>query len=190
MIWTSRLASLWRNLVHKKRSERDLDDEVRAYAAILEDENVARGLPPEEARRQALIAMGGMEQVKEDVRAVRMGALLETVGQDARYGLRALAGAPGFTVAAVLALALGIGATTAIFSVVDAVLLRPLPYRDPARLAVLLHRGRNPVAPANFLDWKRDASSFEAMGAADFWQANLTGVDTPERVQGLHVTAN
>jgi predicted permease len=190
MIWTSRLASLWRNLVHKERSERDLDDEVRAYAAILEDENMARGLPPEEARRQALIEMGGMEQVKEDVRAARMGALLETVAQDARYGLRALAGAPGFTVAAVLALALGIGATTAIFSVVDAVLLRPLPYREPARLAVLLHRGRNPVAPANFLDWKRDASSFEAMGAADFWQANLTGVDTPERVQGLHVTAN
>jgi predicted permease len=190
MIWTSRLASLWRNLVHKKRSERDLDDEVRAYAAILEDENVARGLPPEEARRRALVEMGGMEQVKEDVRAVRMGALLETVAQDARYGLRALAGVPGFTVAAVLALALGIGATTAIFSVVDAVLLRPLPYREPARLAVLLHRGRNPVAPANFLDWKRDASSFEAMGAADFWQANLTGVDTPERVKGLHVTAN
>jgi len=190
MIWTSRLASLWRNLVHKKRSERDLDDEVRAYAAILEDENVALGLPPEEARRRALIEMGGMEQVKEDVRAVRMGALLETVAQDARYGLRALAGAPGFTVAAVVALALGIGATTAIFSVVDAVLLRPFPYRDPARLAVLLHRGRNPVAPANFLDWKRDASSFESMGAADFWQANLTGVDTPERVHGLHVTAN
>src|SRR5258708_20484928 len=134
--------------------------------------------------------MGGMEQVKEDVRAVRMGPLLETVGQDVRYGVRTLARTPGFTTAAVLALALGIGATTAIFSVVDGVLLRPLPYREPARLAVLLHRGRNPVAPANFLDWKRDASSFEAMGAADFWQANLTGVDTPERVQGLHVTAN
>jgi putative ABC transport system permease protein len=190
MIWTSRLASLWRNLVHPKRSERDLDDEVRAYAAILEDEHAARGLPPEEARRQALIEMGGMEQVKEDVRAVRMGALLETVYRDTRYAARTLARSPGFTAAAVLALALGIGATTAIFGVVDAVLLRPLPYHEPQRLAVLLHRGRNPVAPANFLDWKREASSFEAMGAADFWQANLTGVDTPERVMGLHVTAN
>ena len=189
MIWTSRLRSLWRNLARRGQKERDLDDEVRAYAAILEDENAARGLTPEEARRQALIEMGGLEQVKEQVREVKMGALLETVAQDVRYGLRTLARAPGFTVAAVLALALGIGATTAIFSVVDAVLLRPLPYREPARLAVLLHRGRNPVAPANFLDWKRDASSFEAMGAADFWQANLTGVDTPERVMGLHVTA-
>jgi hypothetical protein len=166
MIWTSRLASLWRNLVHRRRSERDLDDEVRAYAAILEDENVARGLPPEEARRQALIEMGGFEQVKEQVREARMGGWLETVGQDARYGVRTLARTPGFTTAAVLALALGIGTTTAIFSVVDAVLLRPLPYHEPQRLAVLLHRGRNPVAPANFLDWRRDASSFEAISPA------------------------
>ncbi|HYU44310.1 MAG TPA: ABC transporter permease, partial [Vicinamibacteria bacterium] len=190
MIWTSHLASLWRNLVHKKRSERDLDDEVRAYAAILEDENVARGLPPEEARRQALIEMGGMEQVKEDVRAVRMGALLETVAQDARYGLRTLARTPGFTVAAVLALALGIGATTAIFSVVDAVLLRPLPYDHPDRLAVVLHGGRYPVAPANYLDWRREASAFARMGAAEYWQSNLSGGDRPERVLGLHVTSD
>jgi predicted permease len=190
MIWTSRLASLWRNLVHKKRSERDLDDEVRAYAAILEDENLARGLPPEEARRQALIELGGTEQVKEHVREVRMGALLESVGQDARYGLRTLARAPGFTVAAVLALALGIGATTAIFSVVDAVLLRPLPYDRPERLAVLLHGGRSPVSPANFLDWRREASAFERMGAAEYWQPNLSGGDRPERVLGLHLTAD
>jgi putative ABC transport system permease protein len=190
MIWTSRLASLWRNLVHPKRSERDLDDEVRAYAAILEDENAARGLPPEEARRQALIEMGGMEQVKEHVREVRMGALLETVAQDVRYGVRTLARTPGFTMAAVIALALGIGATTAIFSVVDAVLLRPLPYDRPEQLAVVLHRGRNPVAPANFLDWRREASAFAGMGAADYWQANLSGMDRPERVIGLHVTGD
>jgi hypothetical protein len=172
MIWTSRLASLWRNLVHRRRRERDLDEEVRAYAAILEDENAAPGLPPEEARRQALIEIGGLEQVKEHVREVRMGALLETIGQDVRYGARTLARAPGFTVAAVLALALGIGATTAIFSVVDAVLLRPLPYHQPERLAVVLHGGRYPVAPANYLDWRREASAFERMGAAEYWQTN------------------
>ena len=190
MIWTSRLASLWRNLVHRGRSERDLDDEVRACAAILEDENVARGLPPEEARRQALIEMGGMEQVKEDVRAVRMGARLETVGQDVRYGVRTLARTPGFTTAAVLALALGIGATTAIFSVVDAVLLRPLPYVHPHRLAVVLTRGTGPVAPGNFLDWRRDATSFEAMGAAEAWGTNLGGNDRPEHVDGVRLTSD
>jgi predicted permease len=190
MIWTSRLASLWRNLVHKKRTEQDLDDEVRAYAAILEDENTARGLAPEEARRQALIEMGGMEQVKEEVRAVQMGTLLETVAQDLRYGLRTLARAPGFTVAAVLALALGIGATTAIFSVVDAVLLRPLPYEHPDRLAVVLTRGTGPVAPGNFLDWRRDASSFERMGAAESWGTNLGGDGRPEHVDGVRVTSD
>jgi len=190
MIWTSRLASLWRNLVHRRRREGDLDEEVRAYAAILEDENVARGLPPEEARRQALIEMGGLEQVKEDVRAVKMGAFLETIGRDVRYGARTLARAPGFTVAAVLALALGIGATTAIFGVVDAVLLRPLPYNQPERLAVVLHGGRYPVAPANYLDWRREASAFERMGAAEYWQTNLSGADRPERVLGLHLTAD
>ena len=190
MIWTSRLASLWRNVVHRRRRERDLDEEVRAYAAILEDENVARGLSPEEARRQALVEVGGIEQVKENVRAVRMGALLETVGRDARYAARTLARSPGFTAAAVLALALGIGATTAIFGVVDAVLLRPLPYHQPERLAVVLHGGSDPVAPANFLDWRREASSFEHMGAAQYWQTNLSGTDRPERVLGLKVSAD
>jgi putative ABC transport system permease protein len=190
MTWTSRLRSLWRNLAHKQASERELDEEVRAYAAILEDEHAARGLSPDEARRQALIEMGGMEQVKEEVRAVKMGALVETVAQDVRYGLRTLARTPGFTLAAVLALALGIGATTAIFSVVDAVLLRPLPYAEPDRLAVVLHGGRDPVAPANYLDWRREASAFERMGAAEYWQTNLSGGDRPERVLGLHVTAD
>jgi putative ABC transport system permease protein len=107
-----------------------------------------------------------------------------------RYGLRTLARTPGFTLAAVLALALGIGATTAIFSVVDAVLLRPLPYAEPDRLAVVLHGGRDPVAPANYLDWRREASAFERMGAAEYWQTNLSGGDRPERVLGLHVTAD
>ena len=190
MIWMSRLASLWRNLAHKKRREQDLDDEVLAYAAILEDENTARGLTPEEARRQALMEMGGMEQVKEEVRAVRMGTLLETVAQDLRYGLRTLARAPGFTVAAVLALALGIGATTAIFSVVDAVLLRPLPYEHPDRLAVVLTRGTGPVAPGNFLDWRRDASTFERMGAAESWGTNLGSDGRPEHVDGVRVTSD
>lgn len=185
-----RLASLWRNVLHRQRSERDLDDEVSAYARLLEDEKVAQGLSREEARRAALVEIGGLEQVKEDVRAIRAGAFLETAWHDARHGLRTLARTPGFSAAAVLALALGIGATTVIFSVVDAVLLRPLPYDRPERLAVVLHRGTNPVAPANFFDWRREASSFERMGAAEAWSPNVAGGDQPEKVDAVRVTAD
>src|SRR4051794_22158 len=149
-----RVGILWRNLRHKEGRERDLDEEVRAYAAILEDEKVAAGLSREEARRQALIELGGIEQVKEQVREVKMGAWIETLWQDTRFAVRTLRRSPGFTLAAVLALALGIGATTAIFSVVDAVLLRPLPYAEPDRLAVIFNGTSSAVSPANFLDWR------------------------------------
>src|SRR5262249_14506460 len=97
MALVSRLGSLWRNLVHRAERERVLDDEVRAYASLLEDEMVERGLSPEEARRRAAIAAGGVEQVKESVREVRAGALVEATWRDARYGLRALARTPAFT---------------------------------------------------------------------------------------------
>jgi putative ABC transport system permease protein len=95
---------------------------------------------------------------------------------------------PGFTLVAVLTLALGIGANAAIFSVVDAVLLRPLAYQDADRLVTILHNGDNPVAVANYLDWRDQSSSFEAMGAADYWSANLSGIDSPEHILGLKVT--
>jgi putative ABC transport system permease protein len=157
---------------------------------MLEEEKVRSGMKGEEARRAAAIEVGGLEQVKERVRDVRVGVFLGTVAGDIRYGLRALARSPGFTAAAVLALALGIGATAAIFSVVDAVLLRPLPYADAGRLVVLLHSARNPVAPANFLDWKRQSAAFESMGAADNWVPNITGGGEPESVQALRMTAD
>jgi putative ABC transport system permease protein len=108
--------------------------------------------------------------------------------QDLRYGIRSLLRTPGFTVVAVVALALGIGANTAIFSVVNAVLLHPLDYKDPDRLVTLLHDGSDPVAPANYLDWREQSRSFEAMGAAEYWSPNLTNNNTPERLLGLHVT--
>ena len=180
-----RLRSLWRNLVHKDERERDLDSEVRAYAALLEDEMVGRGLPREEARRRAAIEVGGAEQVKEEVRAVRMGALLETTWRDARHALRTLARTPAFTAAAVIALALGIGATTAIFSVVDAVLLRPLPYRDPERLAVVFNHGFSAVSAANLLDWRRQATRLAGLAAAEAWGTRAcTSPPTSSRCSG------
>jgi putative ABC transport system permease protein len=113
---------------------------------------------------------------------------MATVFQDARYALRQLRKSPGFTLTAALTLALGIGASTVIFSVVDSVLLTPLPYKDDSRLVVILHRGHNPVSPANFIDWKTQNHVFERMGAAEYWTPNLTGTDNPEKLLALHIS--
>jgi predicted permease len=111
-----------------------------------------------------------------------------TLLQDLRYGLRALLRAPTVTLTALVALALGIGGTSAIFSVVNAVLLAPLPLGNPDRLVAILHHRDHPVAPANFLDWKRRATSFAQMGAAEYWTPTVTGDGVPEKVQGLRLT--
>jgi predicted permease len=186
----SRVRSLWRNLVYKQQTEDDLHSELNSYVAELAEEKIRQGMSPAAARLAALLETEGVEQVKEEVRDIHAGALLETLAQDVRYGIRMLAKNPGFTLAAIVALALGIGANTAIFSVVNAVLLRPLPYRDPDRLMVLLHDGSSPVAPANYLDWRRQSRSFEEMGAAEFWTPNLTGGDRPEHTWALRLTTS
>ena len=110
--------------------------------------------------------------------------------QDLRYAFRQLRKSPGFTAIAVLTLALGIGANTAIFSVVNAVLLRPLAYKDSDRLAVILHDGRNPVAPSNFFEWQKQSHSFERMGAAEYWTPNVTRTEDTEKVWALRITAD
>ncbi len=136
-----RLSSLWRNLFHKARKEQDLTEEIDAYLEMLIEQKINEGLNPEDARRAALIELGGREQVKEKVRDARAGYYLETLWQDLRYGLQTLRRNPGFTAVATLSLALGIGANTAIFSLMDAALFKMLPVKNPEQLFFLEREG-------------------------------------------------
>ena len=140
MALTPRIVSLFRNLFRTTRVERDLDQEVRSYTELLAGEKVHGGASPEEARREALIELGGVEQVKEQVREVRAGTMLESFAQDLRYGLRLLIKSPGFTLVATLSLALGIGANTAMFQLLDALRIRTLPVPQPQELSELFLR--------------------------------------------------
>jgi predicted permease len=190
-----RLANLWRNLFHKTQREQELTEELDAYLEMLIEIKLKEGLDPGAARRAALLELGGEEQVKERVRESRLGYHLETWWQDLRYALRMLRKNPGFATAAVLTMALGIGANTAIFSVCNAVLLKPLPYREPGRIVMLWEqrRGEAPgsVAPANFVDWRRQTHSFDEVAAINpFSSFILAGQGEPARLRGAAVTSN
>src|SRR5437764_540564 len=148
------LSSFWRNLFHKSRMDEELNEELRSYVELLTEEKIRQGLSTEKARRASLIEVGGIEQVKERVREVRAGAIMTTFLRDTRYGARSLAKNPGFTLVAALTLALGIGANTAIFSFVNAVLLRSLPVAAPERLVYVFGGSRtNPYNVSSYPDY-------------------------------------
>ncbi len=193
-----RMASLWRNLLHKNSVERDFTEEIEAYLEMLTQSKVDRGFEREDARRAALLELEGMEQVKEEVREVRMGHFIETILQDLRYGVRVLIKSPVFTLVAVISLALGIGANTAIFSVVNGLLLKPLPYPESERIMAVWHTppqesfpGMNKfsVSPGNYLDWKAQSHSFEQMAVYSDGGFSLSAGDTPMPVDGAAVSS-
>jgi putative ABC transport system permease protein len=192
----NRISSLWRNILHKTRVEKDLAQEVGAFVEMLTQEKIDSGMDASEARRAALIELGGVEQVKEEVRDVRVGVLLETLWQDLRYAIRTLARSPSFTIVALMALALGIGANTAIFSVVYGVLFRTLPYPDSENLAaVFVHFSpqnnvRGNLSVADYLDWKRQNHAFATTAAYTSARFDLTGAGEPEQVIGAAVTGD
>ncbi len=134
------ITKLLRNVIHKKRVERDLDDEIHFYLETLTQQGVAAGLSEQEARRVARLELGSVGSVKDAVRDVRTGAMMERIWQDCRYAIRALRKTPGFTAAALLVLALGIGANSAVFSLINALLLKPLAVTNPERLTGLYSR--------------------------------------------------
>ena len=189
------LKSTMRNVFRRREIERDLDEEVRAYLDLAAQQKIDAGMDPAAAARAARLELGGVEQVKQAVRAARAGAWLEEMARDVRHGMRMLLRAPGFTAVAVLTLALGIGANTAIFSVVDGVLFHPVPFAQPDDLVVLWetdrHSGtsREPASLPDFVDFQRRAESFSSLAAFMAGEANLAGGDgDPRRVAALAVT--
>jgi putative ABC transport system permease protein len=191
----ARIRGLARRLCHRRQIEEELNEEIRSHLELLTDEKVGQGMSPRTARRLAQIEVGGVEQVKEQVRRARTGAWLDTLVQDVGFGLRLLGRNPGFTAIVLLTLALGIGANTAIFSVIDTVLLSPLHAREANRIVVFLNTSAAGLSgtfasEADFNLWREQTSSFEDVAGYEDSLMNLTGVDQPEQVQAEKVTAN
>lgn len=188
--WVARLLGL----SQRSRLEQDLSDEIEAHLALHVDDNLRAGMAPEEARRQARARLGSVEALKDECRDRRRFPKLEDLARDVRIGIRLLSKRPGTTLAGALTLALGIGANTAIFSVVHAVVLRPLPYEAPDRLVRIWEvtpRGidNNVVSSGNYLDWRDQATSFEAIGAHGWpFGMALTGTGEPVRVEAMSLS--
>jgi putative ABC transport system permease protein len=180
----------------KQKLDADLDEELRTHIAFAMEENLKQGMTEQQARTAALKEFGGLTQTKETYRAMRGLPVLETLANDLRFGLRQLVKSPSFALTAILTLALGIGATTAIFSVVKAVLLAPLPYKDPGRIVAVWTanpvRGGQPLSSTagDFAIWKQRNDVFEDLAPSYDDEKTLTGQGAPEFLLGYAVSAS
>jgi predicted permease len=187
----------WLRFLRRKRSDAELQSEIEAFLTEETADNEARGMSPEEARRQARVKLGNPQKVRESLWMQNSTPLLANLGHDVKYAVRTLSRTPGFSIIAVGVMALCIGAATSLFTIVRSVLLRPLPFRDPDRLVIVHEHFRgawanspgefsyNPVAPADFYDWRSKTSGFEDMAIMRYAGYNLTGErgELPEAVR-------
>lgn len=196
MNWARVIAARLRALWSRTRMEDELDDEIRFHLEMQMEDNLKAGMDPEEARYAALRSFGSVESMKESYRERRSIAMIEATVQDLKYAVRTLRMSPGFTATAVTVLALAIGANTAMFSVLNTVLLRPLPYRAPEQLAMLwsedpsrnFREGRSALWDVE--QWRNQNRSFEGLATFDAMSMFWTGTDGVEQITGVGVSPN
>jgi predicted permease len=196
MEWLQRISSFFSNLFRQKRLDHELDGDVDSYLDMLIEEKLAAGLNASEARRQAMLEMGGVTQVKEVTRDARAGSLLISFFQDLRYALRMLRKKRSFTIFAVLSLCVGIGVNTAIFSVLHAALLEPLPYESPKQLAIVWSvfagegLSRSPASGPELDELRKRSRLFQEFGGIWVGSGALIGDGEPEQIKLGQVTGN
>jgi putative ABC transport system permease protein len=194
--WLFTIPLRLRSLFRRAQADQELDDELRAHLEQATDQYIAKGMAPGEAQRQARLDLGGIEQTKEQCRDVRRVNWIQDFILDLHFGLRILRKNPGFTSIAVLTLALAIGANTAIFSAVYAVLIKPLPFKNADRLVFVLKKNpprgwsRNPISPAEILAWRNQTEAFEDFAAYTESSCVLTGASEAEEDPCETITSN
>jgi hypothetical protein len=192
--WLEKLQHRLRSVFHREDADYELGDELRYHIEQKTQLLVGRGISPEEARRQAMLEFGGVAKRTEECRDARGTRWLDDLTHDVRYALRMLRKNPGFALIVILTLALGIGATSGVFSVVNGVLLQPLPYAHPEQLVTLYQSwpqfATGSLSYMNFKDWRKDNTTFSSMALTRGYAYTLTGAGEPERLQARLVTAD
>jgi len=183
------------NLFHRSKLDQEIEAELRSHIELRTADNMAAGMSPKEARRQAVLRFGSRAAMKERVIAADAHMFLDSLWQDIRYALRMLRKSPGFTAVAVLTLALGIGANTAVFSVVDAVILRPLPFKDASRIVSIegYYARRfveKPTLHSEWADWAKGTKTLEDISVYEDGEVNLAGRSQAIRVRAAEVSGN